>query len=624
MNGLTKCISSAMQWALALLLLGGVSSCSEQYVADESVKAPATRTSVMVGKTDLNKIYGYGAETTGGQGAKDDQTFHFNDGKAFYTWLNTRQKKKDATPAVVYLSGTFTKDDGRSASSPWFDIKDTKNITIIGTKGFTMEHVGFFIKRGENIIIRNLYIKMPKADNGADGISMQEGHKIWIDHCTFESFNQTKDYEDGSCDVTHATDNVTVSWCHFIKTQKSCLVGHSNGQTADAKITVTFHHNYFDKSSSRHPRVRFGRAHVYNNFFDGCTTYGVGSAYGAKVFVENNYFDSVVLPIDICTYKTKTNGKSNLEGSVAGYVYERGNEFANRPANSIDPYPLTNLEYKAAGGEKLSKPLTYDDFKPSYAYDIDDAADIPAIVSASAGSGKLSQFDKAPISVNNGNVTTNPDPEPNPEPEPEPEKPDAGSSLGNSWKYVNSASIAVKPVVTNGKLTFAAGGKFESGAQGFGCVYNQTAVSGDFEVTVKLDAYNGAKSSKQGLAGLFVTSDPMAAGKDLLYIVSAKGGDGNYYGMIRSVAGGKMTNAKVNSSKSPSSAPLLKLVRKGNTCYISYSSDGGKSFSKEKNFDCSGFPSKVYLGLAVSSGDNKKAATATFSGFTFNGKTVPF
>lgn len=82
-------------------------------------------------------------------------------------------------PAIVYLSGTFHSDEGRGSGSPWFDIKRTGNLSIYGTEGFVMENVGFFLNEAENVIIRNIYIKMPKADNGADGISMQESHHIW-------------------------------------------------------------------------------------------------------------------------------------------------------------------------------------------------------------------------------------------------------------------------------------------------------------------------------------------------------------------------------------------------------------------------------------------------------------
>ena len=579
---------------------------------------------LQVGKVELDKLYGYGENTTGGENATASQTFHFDDGKAFTTWLNARQKKKDTTPAIVYLSGTFTKDDGRASGSPWFDIKDTKNLSIYGTKDFVMENVGIFIVRCENIIIRNLYIKMPKADNGADGISMQESNNIWVDHCTFESINQTKDYEDGSCDITHHSYNVTVSWCHFIKTQKSCLVGHSDGASEDEKITVTFHHNYFDKSSSRHPRVRYGRAHVYNNFFDGCTTYGVGSAYGAKVLVENNYFDAVVLPIDICTYKTKDNGKSNLTGKVAGYVYERGNEYANRPEKAKDPYPLTNLEYKVADGEKLDKPLTFDDFKPSYSYIVDEVKDVPSIVKSASGAGKLSKYDTAPIPVNNGNVSPPPTPDPDPEkPDPDPDKPDAGGSiLGNGWMYVsNNATTAGNPVTSGNTVTLTSSGKFESGAQGFGCIYRESTVDGDFTITVQLDVFDGHKGTKQGLAGLFVTTNPNSSGTDLLYVMTAKGGEGNFYRMSRETVSAKAGSSAINAPAATGGATVLKLERKGEKCYFSYSLDGGATYSSAKNAVLSG---TVYIGLAVNSGDAKQAATAKFSNFSLNGSAISF
>ena len=359
----------------------------------------------VVGTVDPTALYGYGAQTTGGEGATAANSHHFNSGTAFRDWLKLREKNKSTTPAIVWLSGTFTAADGRDSGSPWFDIKRTSNISIYGTDSFKMQHVGFFLKEAQNIIIRNIYIVMPKADNGADGISMQESSNVWVDHCTFESANQEKDYEDGSCDITHATKNVTVSWCHYIKTQKSSLVGHSNSASEDVAITATFHHNFFDGSSSRHPRVRFGRVHVYNNFYNGCTTYGVGSAYRAMVLVEHNAFDNVHLPTDICTFPAKQSGSSwvsNLTGSVAGYLYAENNSFTNKPANSSNPYPFTNVEWKAYNGEKLATPLVYTDFKPSYSYPYDAADEVAAIVRSGAGVGKMQGFGSAPYAADNG------------------------------------------------------------------------------------------------------------------------------------------------------------------------------------------------------------------------------
>ena len=358
-----------------------------------------------VGEVALDALYGYAAGVTGGA---NGTVLHFNSGKALQTWLLARTKSEkagDHSPVTIWLSGTFNPDDGRdfSEAHPWFDVKDVSNLSFIGTDSFVMNKIGIFCVRAKNIVIRNINFQQPKANNGADAVSMQECDGVWVDHCTFTSLNQTKDYEDGSTDVTHGSKNVTVSWCRYIKTQKTCLVGHSNSQSADAAITVTFHHNWFDNSSSRHPRVRFGRAHVYNNLFDACTTYGVGSAYGAKVLVEYNYFDGVQLPTDICTYPAKESNESNLQGSVAGYLYPTQNVYVNRPAKAKDPYPLSNVKYTSYNGSTIT-PLTYADFKPSYTYTVTAAEDVPAVVKAGAGYGKLG-FTEAPVEVNNGGIT---------------------------------------------------------------------------------------------------------------------------------------------------------------------------------------------------------------------------
>lgn len=368
-----------------------------------------------VGTVDMTALTGYGAGVTGGA---NGTVLHFNSGKALQTWLLARTKTEkggDHSPVTIWLSGTFKPDDGRdfSEAHPWFDVKDVSNLSFIGTDSFVMDRIGIFCVRAKNIVIRNINFQQPKANNGADAVSMQDCDGIWVDHCTFTSLDQTKDYEDGSTDITHGSKNVTVSWCRYIKTQKSCLVGHSNSQSGDTQITATFHHNWFEGSSSRHPRVRFGKVHVYNNFFDGNTTYGVGSAYGAKVLVEYNYFDGVQLPTDICTYPAKESGESNLQGSVAGYLWATQDILVNRPAKAKDPYPLTNIKYEKYNGSTIT-PLTYADFKPAYDYTVTAAADVPAVVRAGAGYGKLG-FTEAPVAVNNGGITEFDGTDPNPE-----------------------------------------------------------------------------------------------------------------------------------------------------------------------------------------------------------------
>ncbi len=573
-----------------------------------------------VGNVEIDKLYGYAIATTGGEGATLANTFHFDDGTCFRDYLKLREKNKDTTPAIIYLSGKFTKDQGRGSGSPWFDIKDTHNLSIYGVKGFVMQNVGFFLKRASNIMIRNIHIQQPKADNGADGISMQECNNIWVDHCTFESMNQIKDYEDGSCDITHATYNVTVSWCHFIKTQKTCLVGHSNSATADTQITATFHHNYFDLSNSRHPRVRFGNVHVYNNYFKEVSTYGVGSAYGAKVLVEDNFFEAVRLPIDICTYPAKPSGSSwvsNLTGSVAGYVYERGNTYANKPENAGDVYPFTNLEYKAYNGEKLATPYTHNDFKPTYEYVVDETEQLPAIVPLSAGAGKLAKYDTAPIDVNNAGLTPNPgEPEPG---EPEP----GGNDLSNGWKWISYGGSTVLPATSSGVLTLEANGKFEGSNQVFGFVYQE--VTGDFVATVQVDSYETASTSNQSLAGLMITPDFAAAGADFLHCMAAQGHSTTFYRSTRMVSGSSNRGGlTAPDAINEGVKPILKVTRSGNECTLSYSRDGGVTFGKVNAATFTDLADTVYLGLALSSGNSKATAKGVFSNFVLNDEPMDF
>jgi len=596
------------------------SNCPDTAVGEED---PETS----FGTVELDKLYGYGLGTTGGEGALPANIHHFDDGNKFRAWLAAREKAKSKVPAIVWLSGTFTKEQGRASGSPWFDIKETENISIYGTHSFRMENIGFFIVRSHNIILRNLYIKMPKADNGADGISMQKSSQIWVDHCTFESINQSSDYEDGSCDITHATTHVTVSWNHFIKTQKTALVGHSDGATEDVAIKATFHHNYFDRSSSRHPRVRYGTVHVYNNFFNAVSTYGVGSAMGAKVLVEGNYYEAVHLPTDICTFPAKKSGNSmvsNLTGKQAGFLYASENVFENIPKNASDPYPFVNLHYQTFNGATLSTALTRADFAPPYSYIMDMAQDVPQIVSQGAGVGVLPNFAQAPIAVDNGNISIldpgNTDPETNP-------NPSEAVELGNGWFIKTIGTPDGTAAISGDKrgLDISGRGKFESAIQAFTYVY--TEVSGDFEISARLQHYQAASASNQALAGLLFTPDVEAEANNFVHAMSAKGGKAGEFNYSRRLNMGQNAAKGVLSAPSSSTgtATYLKLRRVGKLYYAAYSLDGGLTYSAENSATFGlDLAQKIYVGLAVNSGHSTSHARASFTDIKINGQVVSF
>lgn len=202
-----------------------------------------------------------------------------------------------------------------------------------------------------NIIIRNL------ALTGAtdDLINVQMfSHHIWIDH------NDFSHGDDGAVDIKRGSDFVTVSWNRFHDHDKTLLLGHDddNGAQDIGRLRVTYHHNYFDGSDQRNPRVRFGESvHVYNNYYRD-NSYGVASAMNAGVVLEGNYFFSVNNP-----------GRVDFSGDL-GRMVSRDNILVE-----------CNHEIEVRGS--VVEPRTY------YAYTLDRAADVPAIVPAGAGTGRI-------------------------------------------------------------------------------------------------------------------------------------------------------------------------------------------------------------------------------------------
>lgn len=74
---------------------------------------------------------------------------------------------------------------------------------------------GLYINKVSNVIVRNLKISKVKADAG-DAIGIQASSNVWIDHLDLSSdLDNGKDYYDGLCDVTHASEWVTISNTYF-------------------------------------------------------------------------------------------------------------------------------------------------------------------------------------------------------------------------------------------------------------------------------------------------------------------------------------------------------------------------------------------------------------------------
>ncbi|HSV89007.1 MAG TPA: right-handed parallel beta-helix repeat-containing protein, partial [Bacteroidales bacterium] len=161
--------------------------------------------------------------------------------------------------------------------------------SIIGAQpGSGIINGGFRIREpNRNIIFRNLNIN----NSPEDGIQLNgEIHHIWIDRCTFSGSI------DGAVDITNGANYITISNSLFTGLNRTSLISSSDDDPFTDRYKVTFHHNWFRGTTQRHPRVRFGQVHVFNNFYSNIVMYGIGIGDSAQIISENNFFDGVATP----------------------------------------------------------------------------------------------------------------------------------------------------------------------------------------------------------------------------------------------------------------------------------------------------------------------------------------
>ncbi|GME74423.1 unnamed protein product [Ambrosiozyma monospora] len=182
---------------------------------------------------------------------------------------------------TIYISGEI------SGSGDTVTVSGDKS--IIGKPGANLTNIGLFIKSVSNVIIQNLTISKVV---GTDAIRVLKSHNVWLDHLDLSSDQyHGKDYYDGLIDITHGSDYITVSYVHFHDHEKTSLVGHSDSNAAEdsGHLTVTYAFNYWENLHSRGPSLRFGTAHIYNNYYRNMKDC-INVRKGAKALVENNVF----------------------------------------------------------------------------------------------------------------------------------------------------------------------------------------------------------------------------------------------------------------------------------------------------------------------------------------------
>lgn len=273
--------------------------------------------------------------------------------------IDAYQKGYDTTPIAFRIIGkvSLADLDGISSSAEGLQIKgktgySTMNMTFEGVgDDATIYGFGFLVRSAKSVEFRNFAI-MRCLD---DAMSLDtENSNIWIHHLDLfygrkgSAADQAKG--DGTVDIKDNSKYVTVAYNHFWDNGKSSMCG-MNSETGENWIT--YHHNWFDHSDSRHARVRTMTVHMYNNYYQHCDVYGVGATMGSSIFMESNYFDAY----DVA--KVSDQVPASVKTLVGGTSY-----------NNFD----TNSSLM-------------------YAHTADNAADVPAIIEGFYGAGRLNHGD---------------------------------------------------------------------------------------------------------------------------------------------------------------------------------------------------------------------------------------
>lgn len=332
--------------------------------------------------------------------------------------LQAYEKGIETRPLCIRIIGLLKKDDmpELGSSSIGLQVKgkgQNMNLTIEGVgNDATFHGFGILVRNCRYVELRNLGVMM----HPEDGISFDtDNEHLWghnLDIFYGENKGGDKAKGDGSFDVK-GTLYATVSANHYWDAGKCNL--NSNGDQVDY---VTYHHNWFDHSDSRHPRARVSKhLHVFNNYYDGNSKYGVGATTASCIFVEKNYFRHCKYPMLISKQGsdihngtgTSSETKGNFSSEDGGMIKAFDNYITEQ--TSFEPYVAGDALYSKhfdayvvenrndqvpaevvtlQGGTGYNNFDTASDF---YMYSPDAAADVPSTVTGQYGAGRCQHGD---------------------------------------------------------------------------------------------------------------------------------------------------------------------------------------------------------------------------------------
>ena len=342
--------------------------------------------------------------------------------------LTAYQKGTDSRPLNIRCIGNITDpatlmDGDLLLKGSGANKRISCGITVEGIGTDTVFNgFGLRIANASNVEVRNIGFMNCNSGEGDDVGLQQNNDHVWVHHCDLFYGDAGSDADqakgDGALD-TKTSSFITHSYNHFWDNGKCNLQGMKSESTENR---ITYHHNWYDHSDSRHPRIRTCTVHIYNNYFDGNAKYGVGVTMGASAFVDSNYFRNCPKPMMSSKQGTDAQGEGTFSGEAGGIIKAYNNIMTDaksyityqKDSASFDAYEVTNAKDSVPASVKtLSGGTGYNNFDTAsgmYSYKADAPADVPSIVTANAGRIQGGDFkwqfdnavDDASYSVNTG------------------------------------------------------------------------------------------------------------------------------------------------------------------------------------------------------------------------------
>lgn len=219
-------------------------------------------------------------------------------------------RRKEPLWIVFEVSGTIHL-------SSYLNVSSYKTIDGRGQR-IKLTGKGLRLKECEHVIICNLELEGGRGPD-VDGIQIKPNSKhIWIDRCSL------RDFDDGLIDITRESTDITISRCHFSQHDKTMLIGADPSHTGDRCIRVTIHHCFFDGTRQRHPRVRFAKVHLYNNYTRNWGIYAVCASVESQIFSQCNIYEAGQKKV---AFKYLSEKAGDKEAAASGHIWSEGDLF---------------------------------------------------------------------------------------------------------------------------------------------------------------------------------------------------------------------------------------------------------------------------------------------------------